>query len=195
MQIDAQPLITKACFRGQSHRKLDGRNKHGVEVRSVIRQGAGSRCVEPWFSLPGQTGLAPWSGSSLFPAIGTIGAAMSDHLSRHIPMPGFAMGRLHLLDTPDEDSGIPMARRGMGRDMNRNTGVAPCFANCFLCASLWLSLALAIWMSRGWIGLLFSGQILSAVACVIQKLAQRTQCVIAACGATEGRWDGRRNVP
>lgn len=57
----------------------------------------------------------------------------------------------------------------------RRSGVASGAMHCLLCVSLWISLLLAIWMSRGWIGLLFSGQLLSTGAYLFQKLARRTQ--------------------
>ena len=43
------------------------------------------------------------------------------------------------------------------------------------CVSLWLSSVLAIWLVRGWIGLFFSGQVLSAGVYLWKGLARRTQ--------------------
>ncbi len=74
----------------------------------------------------------------------------------------------------------------------RRTGLSPALANCLLCAGLWLSLVLAIWMSRGWIGLLFSGQLLSAGATLMQKLSLKTQYAFAKCSQPPARWEGHR---
>jgi len=73
----------------------------------------------------------------------------------------------------------------------RRPRLSPALANCLLCASLWLSLLLAIWAGRGWIGLLFSGQLLSAGASVFQKLAQKTQYAFGQCSAAPAPWEGR----
>jgi hypothetical protein len=54
------------------------------------------------------------------------------------------------------------------------TGMAVCTANMICCLSLWLSLAAAIWLARGWIGLFFSGQIVSAGAYLLKILFKRT---------------------
>jgi hypothetical protein len=110
---------------------------------------------------------------------------------RRISLPRFAMDRLsrprpRLGDSPD-----PLRRR----ISDPTSGIATCAMSCFLCISLWISLAFAVWMSRGWIGLLFSGQLLSAGSLMFQKLAQRTHCAVAACHDTAGRWEGKRNVP
>src|SRR5208283_4056378 len=72
--------------------------------------------------------------------------------------------------------------------------LSPCLVNCLLCASLWLSLILAVWMDRGWIGLLFSGQLLSAGASMIQKLAVRTQYALVNGGASPAGWEEQHRV-
>ena len=62
----------------------------------------------------------------------------------------------------------------------RNSDAAAWLTNGIFCLSIWISLLFAIWMSRGWIGLFFSGQILSAGTYLIQRLFKRTQ--YALCG-------------
>jgi hypothetical protein len=47
--------------------------------------------------------------------------------------------------------------------------------NGFFCVSVWVSLLLAIWLTRGWLGLIVSGQALSAVAFLLKVLARQTQ--------------------
>jgi hypothetical protein len=46
--------------------------------------------------------------------------------------------------------------------------------NGFFCVSVWGSLLLAIWLTRGWLGLIVSGQALSAVAFLFKGLARQT---------------------
>jgi len=70
--------------------------------------------------------------------------------------------------------------------------LSPGLVNCLLCVSLWLSLIAAIWMSRGWIGLLFSGQLLSAGVSLIQKLAHKTQYAFVRCSGSLGGWEEQR---
>jgi len=57
----------------------------------------------------------------------------------------------------------------------RNSRMATWLSNGFFCVSLWISLLIAIWLCRGWVGLFFSGQILSAATYVFQRLARKTQ--------------------
>jgi hypothetical protein len=71
---------------------------------------------------------------------------------------------------------------------------APCctqktayMTNVITCLSLWISLLAAIWFVRGWIGLFFSGQVLSAGACLLQVLAKRTHYAFAASGIDSHR--------
>lgn len=52
--------------------------------------------------------------------------------------------------------------------------------NVISCLGLWVSLLVAIWFVRGWIGLFFSGQVLSAGACLLQILAKRTSYAFSA---------------
>jgi len=49
-------------------------------------------------------------------------------------------------------------------------------------------------MDRGWIGLLFSGQLLSAGASMIQKLAVRTQYALVNGGASPAEWEEQHRV-
>jgi hypothetical protein len=109
---------------------------------------------------------------------------------RRIVVPLFAMERATYKQPQRTDSQDSLERRLAGG----NSGIAACAMSCFLCASLWISFVAAIWVSRGWIGLLFSGQVLSAGTFMFRKLSQRTQCAIATCTGTAGNWEGERNV-
>ena len=62
----------------------------------------------------------------------------------------------------------------------RRTGMAVYASNLILCLSLWMSLLVAIWLTRGWIGLLFSGQLFSAGAKLFGTLSKRTQYAFSA---------------
>jgi len=70
--------------------------------------------------------------------------------------------------------------------------LSPSLVSCLFCASLWLSLIVAIWMGRGWIGLLFSGQLLSAGVSLIQKLAHKTQYAFVRCSRSPAGWEEQR---
>ncbi len=62
----------------------------------------------------------------------------------------------------------------------RRTGAAVYASNLIFCLSLWMSLLIAIWLTRGWIGLLFSGQLFSAGTRLFEKLSKRTQYAFSA---------------
>lgn len=109
---------------------------------------------------------------------------------RRIAVPLFALERAPFKGRSRADSQDSLERSVSGG----SSRFATCLMSCFLCASLWISLAAAIWMSRGWIGLLFSGQVLSAATFMFRKLSQRTQCAFATCTGTAGNWEGKRNV-
>jgi hypothetical protein len=66
--------------------------------------------------------------------------------------------------------------------------------NWFFCIGLWLSLLLALWMCRGWIGLLFSGQVLSAGTCLVKRLALKTQHALSRNGGPNNRLKGEQHV-
>src|ERR1700722_14296614 len=54
----------------------------------------------------------------------------------------------------------------------RRTGMAVYASNLILCLSLWMSLLVAIWLTRGWIGLLFRGQLFSAGAKLFETMSK-----------------------
>jgi hypothetical protein len=91
-------------------------------------------------------------------------------------MPGWVMGRTDFLRSEQGGLRVPIVNFAA----IRRCGITAATMHCLLCVSLWISLMLAVWMTRGWIGLLFSGQLLSAGACLFQKLARRTQFALAA---------------
>lgn len=62
----------------------------------------------------------------------------------------------------------------------RGTGMTVYVSNLILCLSLWMSLLVALWLTRGWIGLLFSGQLFSAGAKLFETLSKRTQYAFSA---------------
>jgi hypothetical protein len=72
--------------------------------------------------------------------------------------------------------------------------IATQLMNGFFCISLWLSLALAVWMARGWLGLLFSGQVLSAGTYLIKGLARKTQHAFSPCGEPASQLQGEQHV-
>jgi hypothetical protein len=62
--------------------------------------------------------------------------------------------------------------------------------NGIFCLSLWISLLAAIWVSRGWIGLFFSGQVLSTVTYLFQRILKRTQYAFCANNRTSHEFEG-----
>jgi hypothetical protein len=76
----------------------------------------------------------------------------------------------------------------------RNSDAIAWLANGLFCLSLWISLVAAIWMSRGWIGLFFSGQILSAGTYLIQRLFRRTQYAFCTNNGPSHELDGEHNA-
>ena len=62
----------------------------------------------------------------------------------------------------------------------RRTPIAAYLTNSVFCLSLWMSLIAAIWLSKGWIGLFFSGQVLSTGFCLFETLFKRTHYAFSA---------------
>ena len=73
------------------------------------------------------------------------------------------------------------------------SGMAAYTANLMLCLSLWISLLAAIWLTRGWIGLLFSGQLFSVGARLFGMLSKRTQYALAAGNVLAREFEADRN--
>ena len=73
------------------------------------------------------------------------------------------------------------------------TGLAVYASNLILCLGLWISLLVAIWLTRGWIGLLFSGQLLSGGAKLFETLSKRTHYAFSAGNAPAYELEGDRN--
>jgi hypothetical protein len=109
--------------------------------------------------------------------------------------PSFAMGRMRRLKIEQDGppSSITRIIRSAAAGITRY-GVAASMMNWFFCISLWLSLLLALWMCRGWIGLLFSGQVLSAGTCLVKKLAIKTQHALSRNGGPNNRLEGEHHV-
>ncbi len=74
------------------------------------------------------------------------------------------------------------------------SGLAAVAMNWFFCFSLWFSLLLALWMTRGWIGVFFSGQVLSTGTWLVKKLTQRTQAAWSARSDLAGQLEGVHDV-
>jgi hypothetical protein len=56
-----------------------------------------------------------------------------------------------------------------------------------LCASLWISSLLVIWMSVGWMGMFLSGHLLSAGTYWMKGLARRTPAVVRGSKGADAR--------
>jgi hypothetical protein len=75
----------------------------------------------------------------------------------------------------------------------RSTRMTAYASNLILCLSLWISLLFAIWLTKGWIGLLFSGQLLSAGARLFETLSKRTHYAFSAGSVPAHELEGDRN--
>ena len=95
----------------------------------------------------------------------------------------------HWVEAKHRMSPTPILRQ----DAQRRTGMAIYASNLILCLSLWMSLLVAIWLTRGWIGLLFSGQLLSAGAKLFATLSKRTQYAFSAGNVLAHEFEVSRN--
>lgn len=97
--------------------------------------------------------------------------------------------RTHRVEAKHRMSPAPNLRL----DSQRRTGMAVCASNLILCLSLWMSLLVAIWLTRGWIGLLFSGQLVSIGARLFGTLSERTQYALSARNVLAHEFEASRN--
>lgn len=51
---------------------------------------------------------------------------------------------------------------------------------------LWFSLPLSIWLTSGWIGLLFYWQVLSGAACLLERLSGKRKPALASVQSSDG---------
>ncbi len=142
-----------------------------------------------------QAGLALWSGLRLRSLPESTRVEMNANQSVGYQATSlFAIGRMHRLK--NEPHGPPnsitrimrFASAGIAR-----SGMGASLMNGFFCISLWLSLLLALWMCRGWFGLLFSGQVLSAGTCLVKRLALKTQHALSRNGEPDNRLEGEHH--
>jgi len=96
---------------------------------------------------------------------------------------------LHRVEAKHRMSPTPILRLAV----QSRTGLAVYASNLILCLGLWISLLVAIWLTRGWIGLLFSGQLLSGGAKLFETLSKRTHYAFSAGNAPAYELEGDRN--
>lgn len=97
--------------------------------------------------------------------------------------------RLHWIEAKQRMSPTPI----LPLDAQRCTRLAAYASNLILCLSLWMSVLVAIWLTRGWIGLLFSGQLFSAGAKLFGALSERTQHAFSAGNVLAHEFEVSRN--
>lgn len=78
---------------------------------------------------------------------------------------------------PMLDAGQELRRVRAGFEAVIRFGSSSRMMSWLLCASLWVSSLVTIWMTLGWIGLFMSGHVLSAGAYWMKGLAKRTHAV------------------
>jgi hypothetical protein len=94
----------------------------------------------------------------------------------------------------------PGARPDSGNSESSSSGmrcsiVSAFLINGFFYFSLWLSLLLALWFTRGWLGLFFSGQVLSVCAYLVKGLARGTQMAFSVSDHPANQFQGEHHVP
>lgn len=143
-----------------------------------------------------QTGLVLRSGLRLRSLPERTRVEMSaDQFAGCQATPSFELDWTHRLKV--EPGGSPKSIKRImrfGSDAIARSGMVASLMNGFFCLSLWLSLLLALWMCRGWIGLLFSGQVLSAGTCLVRRLALKTQNALSRNGGHNNWLEGEHHV-
>lgn len=94
----------------------------------------------------------------------------------------------------DVEETHPLSRYPMTRPaalLRTETAIA--MTNVMVYVGLWMSLLAAIWLTKSWIGLLFSGQMLSVGACLFQILAKRTHYAFSTSNGPARQLKGGRN--
>ena len=96
---------------------------------------------------------------------------------------------LHWVEAKHRMSPTPIFRLAA----QRRTRLTACASSLIFCLSLWMSLLIAVWLTRGWIGLLFSGQLLSAGTKLFESLWKRTRYAFSAGNVPAHELEGDRN--
>ena len=176
---------------GRSFKRLGRTNWYGAEALAAAVLARGN--IGPRFrnSPKGQTEAALRDGLRLPRAAGWSWSEMSvNDICAELVAQEMAAWRNSFVEAKCEmaqDASARLARM-------RRSNVAAWAANSFFYASLWLSLLAAIWLSRGWIGLFFSGQVLCAGSCLVQRLVKRTQYAFFANTTTSTEFEDKTYV-
>ena len=157
-----------------------GRSRTGSQVSTKLHKL--SRCKFPrnWRSSISEMDFRQFSLS------GSVGVEMNTNDSiGQAALPLFAVQTLSPKIEPTR-LGISALLRAVA-DGN---GIGTRFTNQCLVAGLWLSALFAIWVTRGWIGLFLSGQVLSLTTCLFRGLTRGTQSAFATVRTSSGRFEG-----
>ncbi|MGB7265984.1 MAG: hypothetical protein WBC92_10765 [Terracidiphilus sp.] len=98
--------------------------------------------------------------------------------------------RHHLVEARHPMSRSPVTHLAV---VSRN-GLTAYATNAIFCLSLWMSLFIAIWLTKGWIGLLLSGQVLCAGTHLFEILTKRTHYAFSATNGQAHELESERNA-
>jgi hypothetical protein len=175
---------------GRSHKVLGRPGWYGAEALAAAVPAAHGFHSTVVASPPEQTGLTLQGGPRCAGNAGRSRAAMNatDTFARPA-FPDIAERQLKFADFNRDTLRNP----AIHPKTMRRSAIAVWLANGIFCLSLWISLLAIIWLSRGWIGLFFGGQILSLGICLFQRLAKRTQYAICAINRSLPQFEGERS--
>ncbi len=183
-------LFQKSVDCGQSFTLLDRQSRYGAEALAASVLALRSRQTPVWCPPPKLAGLVLWDGFRRRPRDERTGIQMKAIVTAaSTSLPVRTTWLPHCVEAKHRMSPTPIFRLAA----QRRTGIAACASNLILCLSIWISLLVAIWLTRGWIGLLFSGQLLSAGARLFETLSKRTRYAFSAGNVPAHELEGDRN--
>jgi hypothetical protein len=190
MAIYAQrKLFQKSIDCGQSFTLLGRQRRYGAEAlaASVLALRNGQTSV--WCPPPKRAGLVLGDWFRPRPANQRTGIEMKAIDSAATSLPVKTTWLPHWVEAKPRMFPCPILRL----TAQRHTAMAVYTANLFLYLSFWMSLLAAIWFTRGWVGLLFSGQLLSAGARLLKTLSKRTHYAFSAANGPVHELEADRN--
>ncbi len=191
MAIHAQrKLFQESTDCGQSFTLLGRQSRYGAEALAASVLAIRNRQTPVWCPPPKRAGLVLRGGSRPRPRSQRTGIEMKAIVTAAATSLRVKTTWLpHWVEAKHRMSPTPILRLAA----QRRTGMAAYASNLILCLSLWMSLLVAIWLTRGWIGLLFSGQLFSAGAKLLETLSKRTHFAFSAGNVPAHELEADRN--
>ena len=183
-------LSQKSIDCGQSFTLLGRQSRYGAEALAASVLALGNRHAPVWCPPPKLAGLVLRDGfrrPSRNQRTGIEMKAIVTAAATNLPIR--TTWQVHWVEAKHRMSPTPILHMAV----QRRTGLVACASNLIFCLSLWMSLLVAIWLTRGWIGLFFSGQLLSAGAGLFETLSKGTQNAFTAGNVAAHELEGDRN--